>query len=167
MPHPAVHRSLGAPSTASSPGAAWQDGGAKPAAAELWVSLPVSRGPGTGLGQPAGTQGPEPRFDPGGVRWQGAMCVRRSLDFPLPLCLPLPRSGMATSSPLKREVGESLPPEKVPLFRSSEAHTFPANTLRVHSVSGWHRLLPYGYKGKTKIPSFVQIGKHMNRHSMG
>lgn len=45
MPHPCVHRSLGAASVVSSPGAAWQDGGAKPAAAGLWVSLPVSRGP--------------------------------------------------------------------------------------------------------------------------
>lgn len=30
-------------------GAAWQDGSAKPAVAELWVCLPVSRGLGTWL----------------------------------------------------------------------------------------------------------------------
>lgn len=51
-------------------------------------------------------RGPEPRSDPGSVRWQGAMCVRRSLPFPVPLCLPRPRSGMAPPSPLEREVGE-------------------------------------------------------------
>lgn len=151
MPHPTVHRSLGAPSAVSGPGAAWRDGGAKAAAAEPWASLPVSGGLGSGLGQPAGTQGPEPRSEPGSDRWQGAMCVRGSLPFPLPFCLPLPRSGMATSCPLKREVGESLPPEKVPLFcSSSEAQTFPANALRVYSVAGWHRLLPYGDRGKKK-----------------
>lgn len=68
MPQPAVRRSLGAPSAVSSPGAAWQDGGAKPAAAELWVSLPVSWGLGTGLRQPTGTQGPELWPDPGSIR---------------------------------------------------------------------------------------------------
>lgn len=123
MPHPAVHRSLGAPSAVSSPGAAWRDGGAKAAAAEPWASLPVSGGLGTGLGtclgQPAGTQGPEPPSGPGSDRWQGAMCVRGSLPFPLP------RSGVATSSPLKGEVGESLPPEKVPLFLQQRSTDVP------------------------------------------
>lgn len=52
--------------------------------------------------------------------------------------------------PLEREVGESLPPEKVHLFFSSEARTFPANMLYVHSVTGGHRLLPYDYNGKKK-----------------
>lgn len=40
---PRRHRSPGAPSAVGSPGAAWQDGGAKPAAAELRVSLPARR----------------------------------------------------------------------------------------------------------------------------
>lgn len=132
MPHPTVHRSLGAPSAVSGPGAAWRDGGAKAAAAEPWASLPVSGGLGSGLGQPAGTQGPEPRSEPGSDRWQGAMCVRGSLPFPLPFCLPLPRSGMATSCPLKREVGESPPPEKVPLFFAAAKHRRSRQTRSVY-----------------------------------
>lgn len=53
--------------------------------------------------------------------------------------------------PLEREVGESLLPEKVHLFCSSEARTFPTNMLYVHSVAGGHRLLPYDYKEKNPI----------------
>lgn len=142
----------GAPSVVTTAGAARQDGGAKPAAAELGFPA-TSRTHRTCPSQLWGTQGPYPWCDPGSVRWRGSVHA-----FSLPLCFPPALSRMATASPLEREVGESAA-EKVP-FLQQRGTDVPGTRFLCMELLVGIASFPYGHKGKKKKnPIFCSFRK--------